>query len=149
MKADITEDEFQKLTKNVWEIHPINTITPHPAAYVEELCNKLIKLYTWQGSLVGDFFCGSGTTCKSAQQLNRGYFGSDQNANYAQYSRDRLDMTTKDLKAKYAEFIGGKKTDKKKSSAKKKLVVSKVKKNVSLKKPQQKKTKITKSKKSA
>jgi len=60
--------------------------------------------------LVGDFFCGSGTTCKSAQQLNRKFFGADQNPNFAQYSRDRLDMTKEELREKYAEFVGGRKS---------------------------------------
>lgn len=140
MEVGITEEEFKDWTKNVWEIHPVNTRTPHPAAYVEELTNRLIKLYTWQGSLVGDFFCGSGTTCKSAQMLNRNYFGADQNPNFAQYSRDRLDMTKQELQAKYAEFIGGKtkKVKAKKAKSKKtkfpKLVTTKLNNNVTFEK---------------
>lgn len=107
MTAGITKDEFQKWTNNVWDIHPVNAMTPHPAAYTPELCERLIKLFTWQGGLVADFFCGSGTTCKVAQELNRTFCGVDQNANFTQYSRDRLDMSKEELREKYAEFVGG------------------------------------------
>ena len=140
VEADITPEEFKAWTNNVWNIHPINTITPHPAAYVEEICDRLIKLYTWPGGLVGDFFCGSGTTCKSAQNNNRLFFGADQNPNFAQYSRDRLDMEKSELREKYAEFLGGKrkkiKNAKPKSNMAKtpKLVVSELDKNVTFEK---------------
>lgn len=113
------EEDVDDYSGNVWEIHPISHSNPHPATYPEELTDNLLKLYTWEGSLVGDFFCGSGTTLKSAQQLNRRYCGIDQNPNFAQYSRDRLDMTKEELKAKYADYVGGKVTTSKEVDTKK------------------------------
>ncbi len=108
VKPDLTESEYKYWARNHWDICPITHVTPHPAAYTEELCARLIKLFTWPGGLVGDFFCGSGTTCKVSADLGRKFVGVDQNPNYCQYSRDRIDMDSKALKAKYAEFIGGK-----------------------------------------
>ena len=80
-----------------------------------------------------DPFCGSGTTAKSAQILNRGFIGIEQNPNYCQYSRDRLDMTREELRDKYAHYVGGRKTKVSKTKTRK-LVVSKVKKNTTFSK---------------
>jgi DNA modification methylase len=133
-KPDITKEEFEDWTFNVWEIHP-NSNSPHPASYTEKLTNRLIKLYSFPKCKILDPFCGSGTTLKSAQIFGRSYTGIDLNPNYAQYSRDRLDLTPEQLKDKYAEFLGGKKpkeTNKTEKDKTKKLVVSKLKKNISI-----------------
>lgn len=130
-KPDITKEEFEDWTFNVWEIHP-NSHSPHPASYTEKLTDRLIKLYSFPKSKILDPFCGSGTTCKSAQLLGRTYTGIELNPNYAQYSRDRLDLTPEKLRDKYAEFLGGKKTNKTEKDKTKKRIVPKLKKNISI-----------------
>ena len=151
VKADIENKEFLEWTTNHWDIHPINHMTPHPASYPMQLTDRIIKLFSWPGSetVIFDPFCGSGTTLKSAQKLGRSWIGTDQNPNYAQYSRDRLDLTEQELKTKYAEFLGGKRSDKKKTATSKTVSFSKLKKNTSFEKRQKNAKKTPNVKKSA
>ena len=60
--------------------------TQKPVALME----YLIKTYTNEGELVLDFACGSGTTCKAAQNLGRRYIGIEISPEYCQIARDRL-----------------------------------------------------------
>ena len=60
--------------------------TQKPVALIE----YLIKTYTNEGELVLDFTCGSGTTCKAAQNLGRRFIGIDISPEYCQITKDRL-----------------------------------------------------------
>lgn len=107
-ELDMNEDEFLEWTKNVWTIDAYNKASVHPCVYPEELAKRLIKLYSWTGGIVADFFCGSGTTCAVAKKYDRKYVGVDQNPNYCQYSKDRIELSKKELEKKYEAFLGGK-----------------------------------------
>jgi modification methylase len=137
-QPDIIKEDFEEWTFNVWEIHP-NVNTPHPATFSEDLTDRLITLYSFPKCKILDPFCGTGTTCKSAQRLDRSYTGIDLNANYAQYSRDRLDLTPEQLRDKYTEFLGGKTAKKSKKAKSRELVVSKLNENISFSKAENKK----------
>ena len=62
----------------------------HPAVYPLYIIQELIKLLSKEGDLVLDPFCGSGTTCLAAQNLNRKYLGIEINEDYVQLSKERL-----------------------------------------------------------
>ena len=47
-----------------------------------------------EGDLVLDPFCGSGTTCLAAKNLNRKYLGIEINEDYVQLSKERLTQST-------------------------------------------------------
>ena len=59
-------------TSNIWFIDPTFDKT-HTAVFPLELCNRIIKYYSYKGDLVFDPFGGSGTFGKSAINLSR-YF---------------------------------------------------------------------------
>lgn len=62
----------------------------HPAVYPIYIIQELIKLLSKEGDLVLDPFCGSGTTCLAAKNLNRKYLGIDISDEYVKLSNERL-----------------------------------------------------------
>jgi len=78
-KSKLTEKEWVTYTKQVWNI-PIpgkNDIAfgKHSAIMPEEIVKRLVKMFSFIGDIVLDPFCGSGTTLKVAQELDRNYIG--------------------------------------------------------------------------
>jgi adenine specific DNA methylase Mod len=51
--------------------------TGYPTQKHHKLLERIIKLGSNEGDLIGDFFCGSGTTLYSAEKLKRNWIGSD------------------------------------------------------------------------
>jgi DNA modification methylase len=62
----------------------------HPAVYPIYIVQELIKLLSKEGDVILDPFCGSGTTCLAAQNLNRQYIGIDISEEYVALSNQRL-----------------------------------------------------------
>ena len=66
---------------DVWEIRYIRgnakERTGYPTQKPEELLDRIIRASTRKGSLVADFFCGSGTTGAVAEKLGRRWIMSD------------------------------------------------------------------------
>ena len=56
----------------------------------EELLRRIIKASSSEGYIVADFFCGSGTTAKVAEDLGRKFIACDIGINAIQTTRDRL-----------------------------------------------------------
>ena len=56
----------------------------------ESLLERIIKASSDEGDVVGDFFCGGGTTPAVAQRLNRKYIACDSNPTAVSVTRDRL-----------------------------------------------------------
>jgi len=79
LKKDIIESPVE-ITKN-------NT---HPAVYPLYIVQELIKLLSKENDLVLDPFCGSGTTCLAAKNLNRKYLGIEINPEYVKLANERL-----------------------------------------------------------
>lgn len=79
VEQSLVKDDYEKT--NVWRIHPSSS-KKHPAIFPESLCERVIKYYSYVGDIVLDPFMGSGTCCKVAKQLNRKYFGIEQNYDY-------------------------------------------------------------------
>lgn len=69
------------VSSNVWKICPTFDKT-HSAVFPLELCNKIIKYYSFKGDLVFDPFAGSGTLGKSAMDLNRFFFLTEKEIKY-------------------------------------------------------------------
>lgn len=78
-------------TSNVWEIDPVFDKT-HSAVFPMELCNKVIKYYSFVGDLVFDPFAGSGTFGKSAIGLNRYFFLTEINEQYIKRIEENLSL---------------------------------------------------------
>jgi site-specific DNA-methyltransferase (adenine-specific) len=80
MKKDIIESPVE-ITKN----------NHHPAVYPLYIIQELIKLLTQEGDFVLDPFCGSGTTCVAARNLNRNYLGIEINPDYVNLANNRME----------------------------------------------------------
>jgi DNA modification methylase len=82
MKKDIIESPVE-ITKN----------NHHPAVYPLYIIQELIKLLTQEGDFVLDPFCGSGTTCIAARNLNRNYLGIEINPDYVNLANNRMEQS--------------------------------------------------------
>lgn len=90
-KDTIGHDEFIQWTKSIWTFPAVNAKKiGHPAPFPIELPHRLINLYSYEGDVVLDPFCGSGTTCIAAVQNKRNYIGYDIEEKYIQLSKNRI-----------------------------------------------------------
>jgi adenine-specific DNA-methyltransferase len=78
------DDEVKPLSANSSERESYNTQKP------EALLERIIKASSDEGMIVTDFFSGSGTTAKVANDLNRKFIACDIGINALQTTRDRL-----------------------------------------------------------
>ncbi|MDR2942161.1 MAG: site-specific DNA-methyltransferase, partial [Treponema sp.] len=60
-----------------------------------DLLKSIILASSNEGSMVLDFFCGSGTTLIAAQELNRNWIGIDQSEQAIKITKKRLNNTEK------------------------------------------------------
>ncbi len=95
-KSTISRDEFLEYTKSIWTF-PTESAkrVGHPAPFPVELPYRLIQLYTFEGDVVLDPFCGSGTTCIAAIKTDRHYVGFDNNPEYVDLARKRISEAMK------------------------------------------------------
>jgi len=96
-KSRVNEDYE---TSNVWKIDPVFDRT-HSAVFPLELCNRVIKFYSYIGDLVFDPFAGSGTFGKSALSLNRYFFLTETKPEY--FERIKENINQKMLSENYRE----------------------------------------------
>ena len=68
--------------------------TGYPTQKPMSLLQRVVKCSTQEGDVVLDIFCGSGTTCVAAQQLNRKYIGIDINPEAIEVAQKRLQRRT-------------------------------------------------------
>lgn len=84
---NICNDENIDFT-NCWYISP-KSDKNHPAVFPEELCEKVLKYYSFENDIVCDPFAGSGTFGNVAIKMNRIPLLCEQNLQYAQKIKDR------------------------------------------------------------
>lgn len=65
-------------------------ITVHPARMADEVAEWLVKYGSPLNGVVGDNFCGSGTTAVAARRLGRHFVGSDLNAQFVEQTQEAL-----------------------------------------------------------
>jgi len=82
------------LPTDVWNIAIVNSMADEKQDYAtqkpEELLEHIIKASSNKGMIVADFFSGSGTTAKVANDLGRKFISCDIGINALQTTRDRL-----------------------------------------------------------
>ncbi len=89
--ADMTSEEFQKWTFSTWFISPeTRNLNDHPAPFPEELAYRVIKLFSYRGNTVLDFFMGTGTTGYVAKTLGRNYIGIDNSKSNVDFATNRI-----------------------------------------------------------
>ena len=87
MQESRIEGEFE--TTNLWHIDPMSDKV-HSAVFPDELCERVVKFYSYVGDLVYDPFAGSGTFGKSALKLGRNFFLTEQQTEYVQRMKDTI-----------------------------------------------------------
>jgi site-specific DNA-methyltransferase (adenine-specific) len=87
----ISKESFLDWTKSVWSFPAVSARqVGHPAPFPEELPRRLIELYSYEGDVVLDPFCGSGTTCLAAFRAGRHYVGYEVEPRYVRLAEKRL-----------------------------------------------------------
>ena len=74
--SDVTLEEWAEWASGVWSI-PNSSVggAKHMTPFAEELCRRLIKLYSCPGDTVMDIFAGSGTVNRAAIKSGRNAIG--------------------------------------------------------------------------
>ncbi len=85
IKMSKVADKYE--TTNVWRIDPTFDKV-HSAVFPLELCNRVIKYYSFVGDLIFDPFAGSGTLGKAATNLNRHFFLTEKEPKYVNHMRE-------------------------------------------------------------
>ena len=75
---------------NIWSDIPSSKSRRYDTEKPSLLLERLIKLFSNEGDVVADFFCGSGTTLVVAKELNRQYIGCDINSKAIEITNKRL-----------------------------------------------------------
>ena len=88
------KDSKGKAVTSVWDLSDINVMALEKEDYTtqkpEKLIQRIIESSSDEGMVVADFFSGSGTTAKVANDLNRKFIACDIGLNAIQSTRDRL-----------------------------------------------------------
>lgn len=89
---DITEDEFKKWVVARWSISPERKMEKygHPAMFPEELVERALKLFSYEGDIILDPFNGVGTTSVVAKKWNRRFIGIDISEKYCKIAKKRI-----------------------------------------------------------
>lgn len=95
INADISADEFKKWVVSRWSIAPERKMKEygHPAMFPEELVNRVLKLFSFQGDTILDPFNGVGTTTYVAKRTGRNYLGIDISQDYCEKAQRRIDSS--------------------------------------------------------
>jgi adenine-specific DNA-methyltransferase len=82
--------------QDIWEFkdyqYPL-----YPTEKNINLLKTIVSASSNEGSIVMDFFCGSGTTLVAAQELNRRWIGVDQSEKALEVTRKKLASISTDL----------------------------------------------------
>ena len=90
-KDTIEKQDFIDWTKSIWTFPAVNAKKiGHPAPFPVELPHRLINLYSYEGDIILDPFCGSGSTFIAARQNNRRYIGYDIKKEYVELAEKRI-----------------------------------------------------------
>ncbi len=93
-KGRIYFNEQGPAMADVWELPILSTVSServnYPSQKPEALLERIVRASSQPGDVVGDFFCGSGTTLVCAKRLGRRFLGCDQNEAAVHLTRRRL-----------------------------------------------------------
>ena len=94
-EATISKQEFLSYTKSIWEFPPESAKkVGHPAPFPVELPYRCIQLYTYDGEVILDPFCGLGTTAIAAIDTGRHYICIDDESEYVEKAIKRVKTHT-------------------------------------------------------
>lgn len=112
LKSRLSKEQWREWCPNVWDIRPVHGQNKegHPSVYPVELCDRLIKMFSFEGDTVLDPWLGSGTTVKVARDLNRNGIGYERELEYKPVIMKKLGLLLEEdaagqqgMMTKYAE----------------------------------------------
>ena len=85
---------------NIWDIYAQRQWggNNHPAPFPQPLAHDHIISWSNEGDMVADIMCGSGTTLKMAEKLNRRWIGIEIEEKYCEIAAKRIEQERKQLK---------------------------------------------------
>jgi len=99
----IEKSDFNQWFQQIWDIHGASTKN-HPAPFPLELASRLVKMFSFEGDVVLDPFCGSGTTMLAALKAKRNSIGIEVDPSYCQMIAKAIQSELTDF-WKTANFI--------------------------------------------
>ncbi len=93
----ISEENYQKWFRVLWEDLPGASTKQHPAPYPVELAERLIRMFSFAGDTVLDPFMGTGSTAIAAARCGRNSIGVEVDPHYFQLAYDDLLENSRDL----------------------------------------------------
>lgn len=87
VKKSKVQDKYE--TTNIWRIDPTFDKV-HSAVFPMELCNRVIKYYSFVDDLIFDPFAGSGTLGRAAANLSRNFFLTEKEEKYVNRMKEDL-----------------------------------------------------------
>lgn len=104
LNSRITRQEWDQWINGVWNINTVRKNDGHPAVFPDELVNRLVRMFSYEGDTVLDPFLGSGTTIKVARELGREAFGYERETQYKPVIMEKLGLASGDLQQ--ASMVG-------------------------------------------
>lgn len=87
--SKIHKDDFNKWFQQFWALSGASN-KRHPAPFPLELAYRLIRMFSFEGDIVLDPFCGTGTTLLAAIKARRNSIGVEIDNQYCKLTYDRL-----------------------------------------------------------
>jgi modification methylase len=103
----ISEENYQKWFRLVWDDLPGASTKDHPAPYPVELAERLIRMFSFAGDTVLDPFLGTGTTSVAAARCGRNSIGVEIDPHYRKMASDRIARETEGLFSKVTLEVHG------------------------------------------
>jgi len=96
-RSDASLEYALQFRNDVWKLRPESRDMNHPVPFPEGLVEPLIKLYSSEGDVVLDPFCGSGTVAKVSRDLRRNSFCVEKSSEYCKVVMNRVGFEQKSL----------------------------------------------------
>lgn len=103
----ISEKDYQRWFRLVWDDLPGASTKIHPAPYPIELAERLIQMFSFAGDTVLDPFLGTGTTSIAAARCGRNSIGVEVDPHYWKMASNVIAQATQGLFSKVTlQFYG-------------------------------------------
>ena len=109
LRSRLTKEEWSRWANGIWNIPRVRAMDGHPVMYPDELVNRLVKMFSYEGDTVLDPFLGSGTTFKVAQDLGRVPIGYERELQYKSVIMGKLEKSRQEAMEGWGRLAGGKK----------------------------------------
>lgn len=90
-RGGLSEKEFQLYSQSTWHFPSVKrNKAKHPCPFNPDMVSALIKMYSYEGQVVLDPFCGVGTVPMVANETKRKFIGIEQSKTWCDYGRKHV-----------------------------------------------------------